>query len=225
MAPDKDTWETGEWLDTPDLTEAIQGIVDEKQTWNPTEASTIMFMIESPMFRNPDGLEGEVSLPKGEAMIQQPDTILQLCLLTQECLACKGEGSSITDYGKGVVAMIVCPICKNGKRSFLLDPDGKLRLRVELAPSKGGIVWSHRDCAKLGHCDIAETMPAFEDCKGRGWTPSQDPWAYVRAGFITISPSQRRRIRNLCYQMWEQGQDPSTAALAVVAEALLKGDV
>jgi len=74
----------------------------------------------------------------------------------------------------------------------LLDPDGRLGLRVE----KQGI-WSHQNCAQVGGCqnlgaDGITTPLGVTACQGRGWTPTQD----FAIWFVAVGPDDTTKHSN-----------------------------
>ena len=127
----------------------------------------------------------------------------ELCELMTKCpqgsYAFKGEPDQVW-------------LCPHGEHGYtgqvpLLDP--KL-VRVECPPLKDG------------HCLHGLNFP----CRGLGWMPSTDPWAYVRAAWPLLPNQQQRdgQAQVLFSVEWalDEGDDPGPEVFAMVAEALLK---
>ena len=106
------------------------------------------------------------------------DQRLALAMLEGPCPHLLGQ--SWAKYDEWVTETGKCKLCNGTGRRYVLDPDGKLGLRVE----KQGI-WSHRDCKAMAHCQNLlsdDTAPrGITDCQGRGWTPTADLPTWMEA--------------------------------------------
>lgn len=137
-----------------------------------------------------------------------------------------------------------CVSCYGGaKKPWLLDPptakhpQGKFGLRVQCSRCRGtGLEmsrWSRfKPCQDCGGADTIYTsesdVPVSE--RGRGWTPSEDAWAYVRAAKaafpIPTEPGYATGVRSkiinvLSSWAWDNNDtDPGQAALDVVYQTL-----
>ena len=126
-----------------------------------------------------------------------PETALKLCLLEREC---PHEGQMKPGS--------TCPLC--GKQQ---DEKGRVPL---LDPKL--VRESHPECSE-GGCYASNPRSS---CQGRGWTPSTDPWAYVRAAWWEIDGRSRGDVLYVFKNMLAAGQDPGPACFEVVAGVLLK---
>jgi len=99
----------------------------------------------------------------------------------------------------------------------LLDPDGKFGLRVAC-----GVRYFDSDILfPEEHKYVPGKFGRECSCQGRGWIPSQDPWAYVRAAWPHLDHYKwQLAIKVAFVDALEAGEDPGEAALAVVVEAL-----
>lgn len=146
------------------------------------------------------------------------DTLLRLCELTR---GCPEDHASVRSTR--------CKTCgywhaDDPGRIPLLDP---ALVRVQcLMPG------THRPCIRTGyptelisreeHKKLQGRCPT---CLGYGYTPSLDPWAYVQAAwplFAREYSDWQDRILSAIGLAMDRTQDPGSAALALVAEALLE---
>jgi len=162
-------------------------------------------------------------------MNQQPDTdtLLQLCLLDNECPHVLNYVSRSPHWGPPLgypAPHHPCGLCGSEEpstgRVYILDPNGNLGLRIHCPHDRG----SHNAHTMAGWFGITEKEKTERPscCQGRGWTPSQDPWLYVRAAwpFLNAGEPKNSVIRSVENALWRH-TDPGSAALAVVIEVLL----
>ncbi|MBI2020203.1 hypothetical protein HYS94_02170 [Candidatus Daviesbacteria bacterium] len=107
--------------------------------------------------------------------------------------------------------------CDGTGHVYLLDPDGEFELRVK-CPN-----W------KLRH-SVQGSAYGCGVCENRGWIPTDDPWAYVRAAVHIYRPLGEKDFDlktalETAFKQWLwswEDPDPGEAAFKVVVEALLK---
>jgi len=107
-------------------------------------------------------------------MSQHVDQKLALAMKDEEC----GP-----EHGKGQYALAApewCSRCKGTGRRYVLDPDGKLGLRVrcqfgDISTDYGNHLWP------LPTALEREQRLPCNLCQGRGWIPTDDPWAWFKA--------------------------------------------
>lgn len=147
----------------------------------------------------------------------QDHKLLALCLLKTKC----PDHGDTADQG-------VCPTCLDSQTVWLLDPTGEFGLREEC------IGWPmHPDFYDYGQTYCTNGAECL--CQDRGWTPTQNLWAYVRAacaylqGDGSVSPDELAiswldaidgLIRNA---LRYSHTDPGQAAFGVVWKALKEG--
>lgn len=127
---------------------------------------------------------------------------------------------------------------------WLLDPDGKLGLRVpcprlKLTGSPIHLHSSGRGDSKDESCIYCKVLPVLAQqecpyvgcCRGRGWNPNPDPWVHVSAAWDVkraafpdhnLWPDLWKRIIHSIETALHAGQDPGPAAFDVVW-AVLEG--
>lgn len=156
------------------------------------------------------------------------DACLKLCLLERDCPRLKHKLGLEDSAAPG--KPLGCANCGGTGRIPLLD---STLVRVERY--RGWVApWSHRDCKAMGRCDLmlddGSMIKGTTDCQGRGWVPTTDAWAYVRAAwsYLTSPPkdglhtSQQDIVMAAIWDALDSGQDPSSAAFYAMAEMLLK---
>ena len=134
---------------------------------------------------------------------------LELCEMTKECPDCRGTGVSYTTH-----KTCLCSLERLVGRVPLLDPE-----RVRVKCPLGGLE---------SHYDPKNHIHPSDPCQGRGWIPSTDPWAYVRAAWPSIVDQQwfvlqavERALNNISAETgMPDPLDPGPAAFDVVYEAL-----
>ena len=139
---------------------------------------------------------------------------LELCWKRTECLGCKGTGIDIHYSGQQGIGRPCKSGCKGTGRVPLLDPE-IVRVKCPL----GGLE---------SHYDPKNHIHPSDPCQGRGWIPSTDPWAYVRAAWPSIVDQQwfvlqavERALNNISAETgMPDPLDPGPAAFDVVYEAL-----
>ena len=120
---------------------------------------------------------------------------------------------------------------------LLVDWDGKPLLDPKLV--RVGCVmrndtqtcWQRDDNGEFQHKDGTRwTRRGCRNCQGRGWNPSTDPWAYVRAAWTgwwtelgcNFPSSFAINVSDRIWAALCDGDDPGEAAFKAVAEALLE---
>lgn len=174
--------------------------------------------------------------------VADQDTImLRLAELTRPCTACYGTGvaTGLSDFeeDKEVVTHSFCGMCHGDKVVPLLDPALVRVDCMEWSKEEGkhlfdpcktcGFKECHCPCPTCG--EYRGEPAIWGCCQERGWTSSQDPWAYVRAAWkplFQLTHSRRWNAEVSCAidDALDADVDPGLAALAVVAEALLRRD-
>ena len=106
----------------------------------------------------------------------------------------------------------------NGETVYLLDPDGKFGLRVECNAT---LTFQGEPSLPLTHWHDED----FSEPPCRGWIPTTDLWAYVKAawpyGFSSESRILRLRITNAIVGALNNHLDPGQAAFDVVWKAMM----
>src|SRR3990167_3667265 len=131
------------------------------------------------------GLARRGTVPK----LTLQDQMLELCQMTTECL---GIQHNVPLYSPAQTPRYIClsatkeliiPGCEGTGRVYLLDPDGKLALRISMDS------WSydHSGCEKV--CKI----PRHFDCQGRRWVPNPELRLYVMAVLAIWRPVVRNQ--------------------------------
>ncbi len=89
---------------------------------------------------------------------------LALCLMEKECPKCQGELIESAEYAMARRNGILCPDC-HGTGSVPLLEGVREKCDCDYHIGRGGIWVSNDGCPK---------------CRGLGWGPSTDLWAYIR---------------------------------------------
>ena len=140
------------------------------------------------------------------------DKALALCLLTTDC-----DGAQIAFSGeRDEQKLCVHDAHAHTGRIPLLDP--KL-VRVECVACAG---------TGVGYYPYSHQEAVCLVCQGRGWTPSTDPWAYVRAAWLFL-PNQPQvndqtpdgKAGDELDIPWAEGTTHTVTILRAVAQALV----
>jgi len=154
------------------------------------------------------------------------DKLLALCLREVACPTCGGTNIHPQDKEPRIALADQfrgdCPKCWYGK-VYLLDPGGKFGLRVK-CPNDRETRNAHAMVGMLAETPEEEAeLPSC--CQGRGWIPTTDLWAYVKAawpyGFSSESRILRLRITNAIVGALNNHLDPGQAAFDVVWKAMM----
>ena len=167
------------------------------------------------------------------------DKKLALAMLEGPCPECNGAGGFTERTGPTDVEQYACPTCLGRGVYYVLDPDGKLGLRVQC------VIGEHHDA--YGEAWHGHYPDVHQDKDCPGWTPTDDlpTWMEAAAGLNTIvtirndGPGWRCDLHRIDEHRivtgWSDGgftlsappkyrPYPLEALLNALAEVLLKGE-